>query len=504
MNIKLLRAYDEARMLRLSGKRVPSELLHHIKRMEEDFISKDLISFLKHHLQYFLQGYESPVSLNVEFDPLTHDISIQSITSEAGNSGVKKVKSSLHSSMNKKTSAHQGRTDNAPNQYLVNSYYSQQQTKSGSKETTQQKTTQQNKLSIENNNMDNTDEDLKKYFDDFRRMKRRSGAMGIKKAVMLLSMFDLIGNGHFKSNEMVLDDTLVNRFGILWDSIVPREDKGVKDVCRAFVQLYRESFVRMELNKSFSNIDGHWDIESVRDVIKSVSFDGILFRLVQNQSTCIRLIEFLGSLFNLRIIIPSVTIVQRHITPKEEPILEDGVVIFDENYDEVDVNDFILNSNVDEYNQDEIANLKSSDFWKASAIATLGNKKKSYVIYDTSIHPLTKERIIRFMLKMMITRDLLSYRCGSEVSERIHNLNNLDILDSLMKCTLFQEVDPNTGKKTNHILTMKRSIKTFQIYTEFRNLTQKVYDCLMGDMHQELPNEFTRFVKMVARQAFIP
>ncbi len=504
MNIKLLRAYDEARMLRLSGKRVPSELLHHIKRMEEDFISKDLTSFLEHHLRYFLQGFESPISLNVEFDPLTHDVSIQSIASEAGNTGVKKAKSSLHSSMSNKTSEKQGRTDNVPNRYLVNPYFSQQQSKSRPKKSTTQKTTQKKKLSIENDDMDNTDEELKKYFDDFRRMKRRSGAMGIKKAVMLLSMFDLIGSGHFKSNEMVLDDTLVNRFGILWDSIVPREDKGVKDVCRAFVQLYRESFVRMELNKSFSNIDGHWNIESVRDVIKSVSFDGILFRLVQSQNTCIRLIEFLRSLFNLRIIIPPINQGQKQFIPKEEPILEDGVVIFDENYDEVDVNDFILSSKVDEYSQGEIDNLKSSDFWRAGAIATLGNKKKSYVIYDTSIHPLTKERIIRFMLKMMITRDLLSYRYGSEVSERIHNPNNLDILDSLMKCTLFQEVDPNTGKKTNHILTMNRSIKTFQIYTEYKNLTQKIYDCLMGDKRQELPNEFFRFVKNAAREAFEP
>ena len=52
--------------------------------MEEDFISKDLISSLEHHLRYFLQGYELPISLNVEFDPLTQDVSIQSITYEEG------------------------------------------------------------------------------------------------------------------------------------------------------------------------------------------------------------------------------------------------------------------------------------------------------------------------------------------------------------------------------------------------------------------------------------
>ena len=183
---------------------------------------------------------------------------------------------------------------------------------------------------------------------------------------------------------------------------------------------------------------------------------------------------------------------------------EGGTVEFDEYYDELDINDYILCSKVDEYNQNEIAYLRPSDLWQAVAIATLGNKKKSYVINDASLLPLTKERIIRFMLRAMITRVLLSYRYDSEVNTKIPNPNKLEIIDSLLKCTVFREIDANTKKQTDYVLTMNRSITGFQIYTEFRNLTQKVYDCLMGDKHQELPNEFNRFVETVARQAFIP
>ena len=513
MNIKLLSAYDEARMLRLSGKRVPSELLDRIKRMEEDFISKDLTSFLEHHLRYFLQGYESSVSLNVEFDPLTHDVSIQSTTSEAGDPGVKKAKSSLRSSKSKKTSEHQGRAVNFPNRYIVDPYYPQQQSKSRPKQSTPKKTAPQNNSSVGNSGVDKTDDDLKKYCDDFRRMKRKSGALGIKKAVMLLSMFELISCGHFITNEIFLDDSLIRKFGILWDSIVPREEKGAKDACKAFVYLYSEPFYRVKLNKSISSIDYNCKLETVREVIKSVSFDGLLFRLVQNKRARSLLIDYLADLFNLNLKKSSYKYNTEHSlnvgtmliskpSLDEEPILKDGIVVFDENYDEVDINDFILYSKVDEYNEDEFARLKPSDLWGAVAIATSVSKKICYVIYDNSMQPLTHEGIIRFMLRTMITRDLLSYRYGSEVNNMIHSPNKLDNLDSLLKCTIFQEADPNTGKKSGYSLTMNRSITGFQVYTEFRNLTQMVYDCLMGEKHQELPNTFYRFVRNVAKQSF--
>ena len=511
MNIKLLKSYEEARMLRVSGKRVPSELLQRIKRMEEDFISKDLIPFLEHHLRYFLQGYESPVSLNVEYDPLTHDVSIQNTTLEVGDSGVKKAKSSLHSSKSKKTSEHQG---NVPNRYIVDPYYPQQQSKSRLKQSIPKKIAPQNNSSVGNKGVDKTDDDLKKYCDDFRRMKRKSGALGIKKAVMLLSMFELISCGHFITNEIFLDDSLIRKFGILWDNIVPREEKGAKDACKAYVYLYSEPFYRVKLNKSISSIDYNCKLETVREVIKSVSFDGLLFRLVQNKRTRSLLVDYLADLFNLNLKKSSYKYNTEHSfnadpiliskpSLDEEPILKDDIVVFDENYDEVDINDFIFYSKVDEYSQDEFAKLKPSDLWRAVAVATLGNKKKSYVIYDASMQPLTQERVIRFMLRAMITRVLLSYRYDSEVNSKIPNPNKLEIIDSLLKCTIFKEIDANTRKQTDYVLTMNRSITGFQIYTEFRNLTQKVYDCLMGDKHQELPNEFNRFVKIVAKQAFL-
>lgn len=506
MNIKLLKAYEEARELRESRKRIPMELLQKIDKLEHGFISKEFLPCLEDLVLYFLQGYESPLSLKLEFYPEANDVFIEDVTSRTQKQSVKDtIQQPFISSGNTKTPKVSRKTVNALNSYVVEPSIPQRPIKTVPNQSTTKKTTQSEKSSTINNRSNNVDDDIKKYYDDFKRMKRRPGAMGAKKAVMLLSMFDLIGCGYFKTNEIVLDDTLITKFESLWDNLKPLEKRGPKDVYKAFVQLFREPFYRLKLNegKSCIEIDGDWNIETVRKTIKCVSFDGILFRLVQNNQTCNHLTDYLADLFGLVTIAPPDRNISGKLSSKKGQILEDGFDVFDENFDEVDINDFLLYSKVNEYNQDEVANSKPSDLWSAVAIASLGNKKKSYIIYDASMQPLTKDRIIKFMLKAMITRDLLSYRYGNEVSERIHNPNGLDIIDSLLKCTIFQEVDPNTGKKTDYQLAMNRSIKGFQIYTEFRNLTQKVYDCLMGDKHQELPNEFNRFVKNVAKQAFI-
>lgn len=74
MNIELLRAYDEANKLRELGKNVPYSLLERIKKLEKKLISMDLVPRIEDLMDYILQGYESPVSINIKYYPDSQEI----------------------------------------------------------------------------------------------------------------------------------------------------------------------------------------------------------------------------------------------------------------------------------------------------------------------------------------------------------------------------------------------------------------------------------------------
>lgn len=487
MNIELLRAYDEANKLRELGKNVPSSLLERINKLEKKLISLDLVPRIEDLMDYILQGYKSPVSLNIKYYPDTQEIIVDELPIRAID--YKKVRPLAPPK--------EKRINDSPRQPL-NSFGSMT-LQAGEK--IEIKTTSQNTT----NNINTPEDEVKKFLDEFMRMKLNSGSMGLSKTIMLLSIFSLISNGYFINNIIEFDERLATHYKYIWDKLVHQKLPHTHNSCRSFVYLIKEPFFIYEIKRGKRGLDlrREWDKNSIKSHIKYISLDHELFLLVKNKSTRIQFIKFLTNLFGLT---PEKLYLEEQSDEKptkDVQFSEGGTVEFDEFYDELDVNDYILCSKVDEYNQNEIAYLRPSDLWRAVAIASLGNKKKSYVIYDALMQPLTKERIIRFMLRAMITRVLLSYRYDSEVNSKIPNPNQLEIIDSLLKCTIFKEIDANTRKQTDYVLTMNRSITGFQIYTEFRNLTQKVYDCLMGDKHQELPNEFNRFVKIVAKQAFL-
>ena len=485
MHIKLLRAYDEARALRELGKNVPDFLVQRIQKLEKKLISLELIPRIEDLMDYILQGYESPVSLNIKYYPDTQEILVEDLTKpttevKLAQPKIKKANSSPRQPLNDHT------TNAAPIE-----------TKSNSQPKVDKKTIIEKRQNSDNIN--STDEEVKKYFDDFRRMKRTSGAMGIRKAVMLLSMFDLISCGHFKSNRIDFDDTLIHKYNSLWDNIVPQDNRVKKDACTPFVLLMREAFYRVEprIDRNKIHLVKDWNIENIRDCINWISFDGLLFRLLLNQSTRLRLSEYLSELFNLNYRVP----------PEETQISEqatwDAPIL--ENIDDISepIDNYILNPQIEVYNQNEIVNLNSSVLWGAVAIATSSNNKNSYVIYDTLLQPLTKENIISFMLRGLITRVLFSYKYNNEVDSWSPDPSKLKIIESLLKCTNFQEVDINVGKKTDYSLVMNRTILGFQVYTEFRNLTQMVNSRLKGEKVPELEIVFDGFVKNVAKQAFV-
>lgn len=485
MHIKLLRAYDEARALRELGKNVPDFLVQRIQKLEKKLISLELIPRIEDLMDYILQGYESPVSLTIKYYPDTQEILVEDLTKPTT-----EVKLALPKIK---------KTNNSPRQPLNDRTNNAAPIETKVKSLPKVDTKPKNEKRQKSDNINTDDEDVKKYFDDFRRMKRTSGAMGIRKAVMLLSMFDLISCDHFKTNRIEFDDTLVDKYNSLWDEIVPKDSKVKKDACTPFVLLMREAFYRVDLkiDRNRIHLVKDWKTENIRDCINWISFDGILFRLVLNQSTRIRLSEYLADLFNLNYRAP---LEEKKISEQETwdaPVLK--------NEDEVlePIDNYILNPQIEVYNQNEIFNLNSSVLWGAVAIATSSNNKKTYVIYDTLLQPLTKENIISFMLRALITRVLFSYKYNNEVDSWFPDSSKLKIIESLLKCTNFQEVDINMGKKTGYSLVMNRSILGFQVYTEFRHLTQMVNTRLRGEKQPELEMVFDEFVKNVAKQAFV-
>lgn len=491
MNIELLRAYDEANRLRESGKNVPEYLLKRIKMLEKDLISWDLIPRIEDLFDYILEGYESPVSLNINFYPETNEIIIDDLSPKEKEPTAKKKSKPADPPKKKDVSSAPKRPFNTFNQYIVEPHHPQ---RSNPLSTSSEK----NKDSDAHNK---GKEVSVSYSDAFRKMKDTSGAIGINKAVMLLTIFKLIECGYIKTNWISFDNTLIIQFGHIWDSSVPKERRFEKNACQPFVKLIREPFYHLELkeNKRSIEIDKDWDIESLRSIIKYAFFDYAFFSQAKNKTTRTELMKVLVRLFNLNPKVLQEDIKIIHQQPIQETrLLKESISI--EDRPEFSIDNFVLSSRIAECNQNELNDADSSVLYGAVAIAYSSNKKDSYVIYDPALRPLTKENIVRFMLKALVTRVLLGYKYNS----KIPTPNKIEDIESLLCCTVFQEVDIYSSKKTNYFLTMNRLITSYQLYTEFDNIKQRVYDAINGNTNPELPEEFNYFVKNVAKQAFEP
>lgn len=490
MNIELLRAYDEANKLRESGKSVPEYLLKRIKKLEKDLISWDLIPRIEDLFDYILEGYESPVSLNINFYPGTNEIIIDDLSPKEKEPTAQKKSKSADQPKKKDAGSTPKRPFNTFNQYIVEPHRPQRSNPLSTSSEKKKDSDPQNKRK---------EESVSSYSDAFRKMKDTSGAIGINKAVMLLTIFKLIECGYIKTNWIEFDNTLIIQFGHIWDSSVPKERRFEKNACQPFVKLLREPFYHLELkeNKRGIEIDKDWDIKSLRSIIKYAFFDYAFFSQAKNKSTRNELMEDLVRLFSLK---PKVLQEEIKII-RQQPIqdtrfLKESISI--EERPEFSIDNFVLSSRIAECNQNELNDADSSVLYGAVAIAYSSNKRNSYVIYDPALRPLTKENIVRFMLKALVTRVLLGYKYNS----KIPTPNKIEDIESLLSCTVFQEVDIYSSKKTNYFLTMNRLITSYQIYTEFDNIKQRIYDAINGNTNPELPEEFNYFVKNVAKQSF--
>lgn len=493
MNIELLRAYDEANRLRESGKNVPEYLLKRIKKLEKDLISWDLIPRIEDLFDYILEGYESPVSLNINFYPGTNEIIIDDVSPKEKDPTMKKKSQSEDPPKKKEVSSAPKRPFNTFNQYMVEPRHPHRSNPNPLSTSSEKKK--------DGDTHNKRKEECVSYSDAFRKMKDTSGAIGINKAVMLLTIFKLIECGYIKTNWIEFDNTLIIQFGHIWDSSVPKERRFEKNACQPFVKLIREPFYHLELkeNKRGIEIDKDWDIESLRSFIKYAFFDYAFFSLAKNKTTRTELMKDLVRLFNLNPKVLHEEIKITHQQPLQETrILNESISIKDR--PEFSIDNFVLNSRIAQCNQNELDDADSSVLYGAVAIAYSSNKRNSYVIYDPTLRPLTRENVIHFMLKAMVTRVLLGYKYNS----KIPTPNKIEDIESLLSCTVFQEVDIYSSKKTNYFLTMNRLITSYQIYTEFDNIKQRIYDAIDGNINPELPEEFNYFVKNVAKQSFEP
>ena len=269
MNIELLRAYDEANKLRELGKNVPYSLLERIKKLEKKLISMDLVPRIEDLMDYILQGYESPVSINIKYYPDSQEIivnesSLQAIDHEKDSQLAPLKDKSIKNSPRQPLNSFGGRTLHAEEKVEI-------------------KTTSQNATY----NINAPEDEVKKYLDEFMRMKLNSGSMGLTKTIMLLSIFSLISNGYFTNNIIEFDERLATQYRYIWDKLVPQKLPQSHNSCRSFVYLIKEPFFMYEIKKGKRGLDlrRDWDKNSIKSHIKYISFDHELFLLVKKKST---------------------------------------------------------------------------------------------------------------------------------------------------------------------------------------------------------------------------
>ena len=117
------------------------------------------------------------------------------------------------------------------------------------------------------------------------------------KALVLLSIMNLIENGAMNENRIELDKVIANQFAELWRKFMGEEK--CPSVWTPFWYLKSELFWHFKSNgnegllEGLLNFAGHPSIGQMRSVIKYAYLDDALFNLMQNKEDRLRLMEVL-------------------------------------------------------------------------------------------------------------------------------------------------------------------------------------------------------------------
>lgn len=141
--------------------------------------------------------------------------------------------------------------------------------------------------------------ELDDYMQEFANLS--VGVVGGKKlphkAILLISLMNLIENGTMMDNRILLDKTIVNSFGLCWKSYF--DDAKVPSVWTPFWYMKSEPFWHFksvgddDLLQGLLAFAGHPSIGQMRPVIKYVFLDKALFGCLEHESCREKLKEVL-------------------------------------------------------------------------------------------------------------------------------------------------------------------------------------------------------------------
>ena len=124
---------------------------------------------------------------------------------------------------------------------------------------------------------------------------KRQGKKAPHKALLLISIIDLIGKGIIEDNHIVLDDNLVRTFNATKDKYYPASKLFRPSIANPFYHLGHEPFYRLAPNTAntaavaskpattYGNEDIHCSIKSLREQFSYAEIDEELFSLLKNK-----------------------------------------------------------------------------------------------------------------------------------------------------------------------------------------------------------------------------
>lgn len=133
--------------------------------------------------------------------------------------------------------------------------------------------------------MQNTIED---YIDSFIHLNvNRQYGKAPHKAILLLSIIDLIEEGYIYSSRVYMNEFLIEKFGSLWKRYALHIEYYIQDICAPFLFMESEPFYKLKFKDENWKGKPNWkntkSIERVRDIVDYAEIDNDIFVLLQDE-----------------------------------------------------------------------------------------------------------------------------------------------------------------------------------------------------------------------------
>ena len=127
---------------------------------------------------------------------------------------------------------------------------------------------------------------LNLYIAEFRALNvhRTGGEVAPHKAILVLSVIDLIETGHIYRNRVYLDDTLQHKFKELWRLYVPSTSKFRCSIAYPFFHLGNDKFWHLVTSYEYVKQSSYSSIISVQKNFECAMIDQDLFDILKQPS----------------------------------------------------------------------------------------------------------------------------------------------------------------------------------------------------------------------------